>query len=215
MDTHKLLPGVDAGDIGPKLGYSFKDNGFMGFKNYKVPRDALLAKYISVERDGSFVVKGNLLIFYGGMMVIRQTIVTTMSKIICLSVLIALRYSMIRTQFKGPQGLERPIIDYKLQKAKLYPYLAKAYAIHFAGLHVSKIIKKSDENIKNNNFSLLKEIHIILSVFKALFTWWGNDSIFTCMQACGGHGYLESAGFALELHKGFPAVIYEGVNTVL
>lgn len=59
MDTHKLFDGVDGGDIGPKLGYNFKENGFLGFQNFKVPREALLAKFVSVERDGTFKVHGN------------------------------------------------------------------------------------------------------------------------------------------------------------
>ena len=29
METHRALPGITVGDIGPKLGYSTKDNGFL------------------------------------------------------------------------------------------------------------------------------------------------------------------------------------------
>ena len=34
MESHKLLPGVITGDIGPKFGYDTKDNGFMRFTNF-------------------------------------------------------------------------------------------------------------------------------------------------------------------------------------
>jgi acyl-CoA oxidase len=30
-ETHRPLPGVTVGDIGPKMGYGSKDNGFLGF----------------------------------------------------------------------------------------------------------------------------------------------------------------------------------------
>jgi acyl-CoA oxidase len=40
--NHDVFPGVIAGDIGPKLGYSTKDNGFLAFNNYRVSGDALL-----------------------------------------------------------------------------------------------------------------------------------------------------------------------------
>jgi len=31
-ENHNLLPGVEAGDIGSKLGYNTKDNGYMILK---------------------------------------------------------------------------------------------------------------------------------------------------------------------------------------
>ena len=33
-DNHDPFPGVEVGDIGPKLGYNMKDNGFLRFNNY-------------------------------------------------------------------------------------------------------------------------------------------------------------------------------------
>lgn len=38
MTTHKLLPGVTTGDIGPKIGYNNMDNGYAFFKNVVIPR---------------------------------------------------------------------------------------------------------------------------------------------------------------------------------
>ena len=32
LETHEVLPGVEVGDIGPKMGYNFKDNGFLRYK---------------------------------------------------------------------------------------------------------------------------------------------------------------------------------------
>ena len=34
MKTHEPLPGIDVGDIGEKLGFNMKDNGYLGFKDY-------------------------------------------------------------------------------------------------------------------------------------------------------------------------------------
>ena len=47
--THKPLKGVVVGDIGPKLGYSTKDNGFLAFENYRIPLNSLLARYVRIE----------------------------------------------------------------------------------------------------------------------------------------------------------------------
>ena len=45
FENHKLLPGVEAGDIGPKLAYFTKDNGFLKFTNYRIPQKNLLSKF--------------------------------------------------------------------------------------------------------------------------------------------------------------------------
>lgn len=52
LNTHKPLPGIEVGDIGPKIGYTNKDNGFLRFTNCRIPRFNMLAKYIKVTRDG-------------------------------------------------------------------------------------------------------------------------------------------------------------------
>jgi acyl-CoA oxidase len=39
LDTHKYMPGVECGDMGPKLGYHSKDNGWLIMKNVRIPRN--------------------------------------------------------------------------------------------------------------------------------------------------------------------------------
>jgi len=39
---HKPLPGIEVGDIGNKFGFNMKDNGFLGFKNFRIPRENML-----------------------------------------------------------------------------------------------------------------------------------------------------------------------------
>ena len=46
------LEGVEAGDIGPKLGFYQVDNGYLLMKNVKVPLENMLMKYIQVKEDG-------------------------------------------------------------------------------------------------------------------------------------------------------------------
>lgn len=41
-DTHRHMPGVKTGDMGPKLGYNSKDNGWMTLDQVRVKRDQLL-----------------------------------------------------------------------------------------------------------------------------------------------------------------------------
>lgn len=71
MKTHQKLPGVEIGDIGPKWGYMGKDNGFMRFTNFRAPRDSLLGKYATVDKNGDWKTRGNLKVLYSAMMFVR------------------------------------------------------------------------------------------------------------------------------------------------
>ena len=44
-ESHLPLPGITIGDCGSKKGYQGMDNGFMSFRNYRVPRSALLDRF--------------------------------------------------------------------------------------------------------------------------------------------------------------------------
>jgi acyl-CoA oxidase len=48
FETHLPLPGVIVGDIGPTFANNTNDNGYLGFKQFRVPRISLLMKHCSV-----------------------------------------------------------------------------------------------------------------------------------------------------------------------
>lgn len=50
----KLQPvkGVEAFDIGPKLGFERIDNGGLYFRELTIPREALLSRYVKVTPEG-------------------------------------------------------------------------------------------------------------------------------------------------------------------
>lgn len=54
-ERHAPLPGIELGDIGPKMGYDRVDNGFLRLERVSVPRAQMLCRHARVERDGSFV----------------------------------------------------------------------------------------------------------------------------------------------------------------
>lgn len=47
-----------------------------------------------------------------------------------------------------------------------------------------------------------------------MFSWWFNDGSIKMMQACGGHGFLVSAGFVSLIEKNWANAILEGENNV-
>lgn len=54
MDDHTLLPGVETGDIGPKIGYNNMDNGFAHFTNVKIPRRNMAMRFAFVDEEGNY-----------------------------------------------------------------------------------------------------------------------------------------------------------------
>ena len=51
----KELPGVECGDIGPKLGFQRVDNGYLMYQNFEAPRDSMLMKYVQVTPEGEVI----------------------------------------------------------------------------------------------------------------------------------------------------------------
>jgi acyl-CoA oxidase len=71
MDTHRPLPGIEVGDIGPKFGFAAKDNGYAIFKNVRIPRRNMLMRYVNVDREGKVTPQGNPKVLYSVMMYTR------------------------------------------------------------------------------------------------------------------------------------------------
>lgn len=44
------MPGIEGGDIGPKIGWNTTENGYMLFNNVRIPKDDLINKYIEVSK---------------------------------------------------------------------------------------------------------------------------------------------------------------------
>ena len=65
------MPGIKTGDMGPKLGYNSKDNGWMTLDHVRVKRDQLLQRYMTVDRDGSVAMNGDPRILFATMMITR------------------------------------------------------------------------------------------------------------------------------------------------
>ena len=51
-NTHKVLDGITIGDMGPKKGMNYIDNGYVIFNNFRIPRENLLGRFGSVNEKG-------------------------------------------------------------------------------------------------------------------------------------------------------------------
>lgn len=184
--SYRALPGIEVGDIGPKLDYAFKDNGFLRLDHVRVPRDALLMKYYVVNEDGTYEKRGNQKVMYTGMMAARMNIISYCYVLPSRAILIAMRYSHFRKQFKNDEGVERRLIDYQLQQFKLFTTLSNVWANFMACQSINQMYQDHLERAKNEDYSRLAELHLCMSGCKAMCSYWASSSLEVCRIACGG-----------------------------
>jgi acyl-CoA oxidase len=99
METHLPLKGIKVGDIGPKLGYNSKDNGWIMFDQVRIPRTNMLARFAFIDKDGSFELRGNPKAIYQTMVEIRYQIVAAAGIKTRQALIIGTRYAVCRRQF--------------------------------------------------------------------------------------------------------------------
>ena len=213
--THQPMSGIEIGDIGPKFGYFSKENGFLKFSNVRIPLENMPARFSEVSGDGQIIKKGNPKIIYSSMMRSRSALLEMSALSLGKAVAIAIRYSHLRRQFKNELKEEMPIIQYQLQQYRLFPLLAKTYAMRCAFNKISNVINECNAQIAENDFRNLQEVHIILSGSKAMYTWWCGSGLMVCMNCCGGHGFSKYSGITHIIESFAPNTILEGENSML
>ncbi len=62
--NHKPLKGIEIGDIGHKFAWNFKDNGYLAFKDFKIPWESLLMRHSKLDKDGKFSLAGDPAMLY-------------------------------------------------------------------------------------------------------------------------------------------------------
>jgi len=145
------VKGVSTGDLGPKVGYGTKDNGWARFDHVRIPRTNLLMGYVDVDREGNFKKKGDLRVLYTVMMMIRAGLVRVCGGNLQKAVLIAIRYSMMRRQFQTVHGSteERQIIDYQSQKHTFGILLSKVFVMHVNGSYCKSMYLSMMDEIRS------------------------------------------------------------------
>jgi acyl-CoA oxidase len=68
-------------------------------KDVRIPRTNLLRRFVDVDKDGKFTVKGDLRTLYSVMMFIRVAIAIGSAKALAQALLIGTRYAVVRRQF--------------------------------------------------------------------------------------------------------------------
>ena len=209
-----VLPGVTIEDCGLKLGLNGVDNGRIWFDHVRVPRENLLDRYASIDENGQyqspitsagkrfFTMIGTLV---GGRVAVGASALSATKS----ALTIATRYATERRQFGPSEGPEVPILDYRTHQLRLIPRIAKAYALSFA---FQDLVDQFVAGIGDDD---KRELEATAAGLKCYATWFANDTVQECREACGGQGYLASNRFASIRADVDIFATFEGDNTVL
>jgi acyl-CoA oxidase len=218
LDDHTLLPGVEAGDIGGKMGWNGYDNGYLKLSKVRIPRDQMLMRYAKVDREGNYTKPPHAKIAYGTMIYVRAGMVDDSYRGLSKAVTIAVRYSAVRRQGYGMGTSQKEekatpewkVLDYGLQQYSLFPLVAASYALRFASIYMLEMYHNLTESIKKGDFSTLAEVHATSSGLKAFSTLLCANGAEEARRRCGGHGYLRSSSLPDIVALVTPAITYEG-----
>jgi len=186
---HQLMPGVTIEDNGYKLGLNGVDNGKIWFHQVPVPRTNLLNKYGDITSEGNyhsdienpskrfFTMLGTLV---GGRICVARAGLGGAKKALA----IAVKHALKRRQFNDSIKIQEDLLmDYPSHQLRLTPAIASCYVYDVTLTHMMKVY--SDKNVPDK-----RKIETQVAGLKSIITWFANDTIQECREACGGKGYL-------------------------
>ena len=223
LEDHTLLPGIEAGDVGPKLGYNEADNGYCSFLHVRIPRSHMLSGLSRLDRDGTYHPALHNKLTYGTMILIRYKMARTFSIQLAQAITIATRYSIVREQGElegdtSPTTGETSIIHYRTQHSRLLTHLSSAFALIFASEVCDEIyndlIQRQTRPSGPDN-STLPYAHATMASMKAYSTNIAADGTEDARRLCGGHGFAYISGLPELVSMVFAATTFEGENYVM
>jgi acyl-CoA oxidase len=194
-DEGNDLPGVSTSDNLYKGGLPGVDNGRILFDHVRVPRENLLNRYGDVAPDGTYtspIENPNRRFFTMLDTLVRGRITVGGSAGAAARVAldIATRYALLRRQFSAPDdGHEVVIMDYLVHQRRLFPLIAKSYALQFAQ---NQLVSKCHDiqTAESPDLEEQRELGSRAAGLKAANTWHASRAIQETREACGGAGYM-------------------------
>lgn len=220
VETHRPLPGIELGDIGPKMATNDNDNGFLRFDHVRIPRFNMLMKHTKLDSHGNVSkVAGSEKGSYATMTRVRSGIVVSAGLALSDAVTIAVRFAAVRCQEPGAE-VETPIINYISQQYCLVPHLASAYALRFVGMQMFRSFFGNDgESVDSQSDESepmdMPSLHATSCALKSFCTTVGANGIEECRRACGGYGFHLFSGLPSLYGKYMPLFTAEGNNWLL
>ncbi len=131
------------------------------------------------------------------------------------AITIATKYALRRRQFEATSETEEELLlDYGMHQHRLFPLLARTYALHFAQEVVAAQLHDVFSGTTDDE-STRRQLESRAAGTKALGTWHATRTIQECREACGGAGYLAINRFAALKADTDVFTTFEGDNHVL
>jgi len=214
-DEGNPMPGIRIGDCGWKMGLNGVDNGRLWFDQVRVPVDALLDRFATIDAAGAYVspiasrdrrfftmlgtlVGGRICVGAAGVSVAKSALA------------IAIRYSLARRQF-GPETGELPLLRYPTHQRRLLPPLATTYVLSFAFERLRA--RFAEETAKEDADT--RELEAEAAGLKVAATWHATRTVQLARESCGGQGYLGVNRLPDLRADSDVFSTFEGDNTVL
>lgn len=225
--TGRPEPNVTVGDMGAKMGRNGLDNGWIQFDHKRVPREAMLMRWASVDPAGKFTPPPSKQISYNALLATRVELFGACSEVLKKALTIAVRYALVRRQSVRKDDLagagagagsakETLLLDYPTHQSLLFPILAHTFALHFTAKQTQAMCDSALKGLAaTGGLSALPELHATSSGLKAVGTWFANDALESCRQSLGGMGYSQYSVLAQMRADWAVMATWEGDNTVL
>ena len=219
LKTHFPLPGVEVGDIGPKMGVNGNDNGFLRLDRFRQPSEVMLNRFAKINEAGQYEVTdpNAIKILYLSLIRARSTLIFDGWHSLASALTIAIRYSLVREQFPDPDNpnKERKILDYQAQKFKLFRVLSRLFAFIFVKPFIAHMYTTAEGKLNAGDDSDLAYLHCIVSLYKSFVTFGILEGIEEARRSCGGHGFLMLSGLPSIYTDYLPTITYDGDNSIL
>ncbi|WP_298473657.1 acyl-CoA dehydrogenase [uncultured Maribacter sp.] len=213
-ENHKLLSGIKIEDNGYKLGLNGVDNGKIWFNQVAVPKENLLNKYGSIDSKGNyfsniknpnkrfFTMLGTLV---GGRICVARAGLGGAKK----ALTIAIKHALQRRQFNdNKKAQEDLLMDYPTHQLRLIPLVASAYVYHIT---LDDMMNQyCDDTVLDK-----RKVETQAAGLKSVITWYANNAIQECREACGGKGYLQENTIGDLKNDVDIFTTFEGDNNVL
>jgi acyl-CoA oxidase len=216
----EVLPGVRIEDCGHKMGLNGVDNGRIWFDDVRVPREALLDRFAEVSPEGTYsssIDNPNRRFFtmLGTLVMGRVSVAGAGISASKVALAIAVRYADRRRQFNATSDeKEELLLDYGVHQRRLFPLLARTYALHFA----QDVLRERFDDVFSGRAAsehARRGLESRAAGIKALATWHATDTIQECREACGGAGYISANRFTALKADTDVFATFEGDNHVL
>lgn len=186
--TGEVLPNIRAGDIGSKVGHQGVDNGWIQFRQARIPRKHMLTKWVSMDHRGEYKPAPNPAVMYATLIPERFSLVTITLTLVTQALTIATRYGVVRRQGSKNQQ----IMDYQSHYVKLLPAISFMYMIQNSFTTLDQqfsVLTAGGEMDPIVYLNHMGDMHCISASLKGLSGSYSTEILEMCRRSCGGHAY--------------------------